>query len=87
MLGIIAELSAILYMFLVGLDLNVDRLRGRARSVILTSHASVVTPFVLGSILALYLYPRVSTNDVPFTSFALFMGIAMSITALPVSPG
>ena len=84
MLGVIAELSVILYMFLVGLDLNVDRLRGRARSVILTSHASIVTPFVLGSILALYLYPRVSTNDVPFTSFALFMGIAMSITAFPV---
>ena len=40
--------------------------------------------FLLGSALALYLYPRLSTSDVPFTSFALFMGIAMSITAFPV---
>ena len=34
--------------------------------------------------LALQLYPRLSTSDVPFTSFALFMGIAMSVTAFPV---
>jgi Kef-type K+ transport system membrane component KefB len=43
-----------------------------------------VAPFVLGSILALELYPRLSTSDVSFTSFALFMGIALSITAFPV---
>jgi K+:H+ antiporter len=49
-----------------------------------TFHASIVAPFALGTILALYLYPRLSTNDVPFTSFALFMGVAMSITAFPV---
>jgi len=39
---------------------------------------------VLGSALALYLYPRFSTGDVPFTNFALFLGVAMSITAFPV---
>ncbi|MGH9330212.1 MAG: cation:proton antiporter [Vicinamibacterales bacterium] len=83
-LGVIAQLGVILYMFLVGLDLNVDPLRGRARAAVATSHASIVAPFVLGSLLALYLYPRLSTNDVPFTSFALFMGVAMSITAFPV---
>jgi Kef-type K+ transport system membrane component KefB len=84
LLGVVAQLSVILYMFLVGLDLHVHLLRGRTRSVIATSHASIVTPFVLGTILALYLYPRLSTSNVPFTSFALFMGIAMSITAFPV---
>ena len=36
------------------------------------------------SALALYLYPRLSTSDVPFTHFALFLGVAMSITAFPV---
>src|SRR5262249_50546735 len=48
------------------------------------SHASIVAPFVLGSVAALLLYPRLSTNDVSFTSFSLFMGVAMSITAFPV---
>ena len=84
LLGVVAQLSVILYMFLVGLDLNVDLLRGRARGVIVTSHTSIVVPFVLGVVLALYLYPRVSASDVSFTSFALFMGVAMSITAFPV---
>jgi Kef-type K+ transport system membrane component KefB len=83
-LSVVAQLGVILYMFLVGLDLNLDPLRSRARAVVATSHASILAPFVLGSLLALYLYPRVSTNDVPFTSFALFMGVAMSITAFPV---
>jgi Kef-type K+ transport system membrane component KefB len=51
---------------------------------VLISHSSIVTPFVLGSVLALWLFPRVATPGVPFTSFALFMGIATSITAFPV---
>jgi Kef-type K+ transport system membrane component KefB len=83
-LSVVAQLGVIFYMFLVGLDLNLDPLRSRARATVATSHASILAPFVLGSLLALYLYPRVSTNDVPFTSFALFMGVAMSITAFPV---
>ena len=83
-LGVIAQLGVILYMFLVGLELNTDRLRRQVHSTVAISHASIVLPFVLGSALALYLYPRFSTSDVPFTSFALFMGIAMSITAFPV---
>ncbi len=83
-LSVVAQLGVILYMFLVGLDLNLDPLRSRARAAVATSHASIVVPFVLGSLLAVYLYPRLSTEDVPFTSFALFMGVAMSITAFPV---
>jgi Kef-type K+ transport system membrane component KefB len=41
-------------------------------------------PFVLGALLALALYPRLSSSNVPFMSFALFLGVAMSITAFPV---
>src|SRR5437762_3041027 len=83
-LGVVAQLGVMLYMFLVGLQLNAGLLRGRAHATVATSHASIVAPFVLGSLLALFLYPRLSTSAVPFTSFALFMGVAMSITAFPV---
>ena len=83
-LGVVAQLGVVLYMFLVGLELNPDLLRGQVHTTVATSHASIVLPFVMGSALALYLYPRFATSDVPFTSFALFMGIAMSITAFPV---
>jgi K+:H+ antiporter len=83
-LGIIAEIGIILYMFTVGLELHGDLLRRRVRETLATSHASILVPFVLGTLLALGLYPRLSSRDVPFTSFALFLGVAMSITAFPV---
>jgi len=83
-LSVIAQLGVILYMFLIGLEQNPAEFKGRSRSTLIISHASIVIPFVLGSILALYLYPAYSTEDVRFTSFALFLGVAMSITAFPV---
>src|SRR5579863_502237 len=83
-LGMIAQLGVILYMFLVGLELNPELLRKRAHSTVAISHASILAPFLLGSSLALFLFPRLAPDGVPFTSFALFMGVAMSITAFPV---
>ena len=83
-LGVIAQFGVVIYMFLVGLELNSDLLRNRIHVTIAISHASIVVPFVLGSVVALFLYPRLSTSAVPFTSFALFLGLSMSITAFPV---
>jgi Kef-type K+ transport system membrane component KefB len=83
-LSVIAQLGVILYMFIVGLELNAGLIKGRARAAVATSHASILVPFLLGSLLALVLYPRLSTSTVPFTNFALFVGVAMSITAFPV---
>jgi Kef-type K+ transport system membrane component KefB len=83
-LSIIAQVGVILYMFLVGLELDTRLLRQRTHTSVAISHASIVLPFLLGSTLALWLYPRRSSHDVPFTVFALFMGIAMSVTAFPV---
>src|SRR5919109_3763475 len=82
--GVIAQFGVILHMFTVGLDLNVGRLKHRAHATVATSHASILVPFLLGALLALALYPGLSSSAVPFTSFALFMGVAMSITAFPV---
>jgi Kef-type K+ transport system membrane component KefB len=83
-LGVIAQLGVILYMFLVGLELNPAMLRDRAATAAVIAHFSMVTPFLLGAGLALFLYPRLSSADVPFASFALFLGVALSITAFPV---
>jgi Kef-type K+ transport system membrane component KefB len=82
--GVIGHLGLILYMFRIGIALDLDALRGRAHAAVAISHTSVVLPFVSGAVLALWLYPRVSTSDVSFTSFALFVGVAMSVTAFPV---
>ncbi len=83
-LGVISQVGVILYMFLVGLELNTLLLHKRTHASVAVSHASIVLPFSLGALLALWLYPRFSSNDVPFTVFALFMGVSMSVTAFPV---
>lgn len=80
----LAQMGVLLYMFLVGLELNPAMLRGRASVTVTVSHASIVVPFVLGVALSLYTYPRFSSNDVPFAVFALFGGVALSVTAFPV---
>lgn len=74
----------ILFMFIVGLELDLEFVRKHVRTAILVSHASVVFPYLLGALLALALFDTYAPPGVGFTSFALFMGIAMSITAFPV---
>lgn len=83
-LKIIAEIGVILYMFLVGLELNAGLVRAQAHATVVISNTSILVPFLLGSILALWLYPHLALPGTPFVSFALFLGIAMSITAFPV---
>jgi Kef-type K+ transport system membrane component KefB len=80
----VSQLGIMLYMFLVGLDLNAARLASRVRTAVAVSHSSIVVPFVCGAMLALALYPIFSHAAVAFTSFAMFMGVAMAITAFPV---
>jgi Kef-type K+ transport system membrane component KefB len=83
-LGLIAQLGVILYMFLVGLDFDASRLKAQAHAAVAISHASIIVPFLLGSLVALCLFTRLAPANVPFTSFSLFMGIALSVTAFPV---
>ena len=78
----LSQVGLLLFMFLVGLELDPELLRGRGRAVV-TSHASILAPFVLGAALALFLYPRLG-ESVSLTGFALFLGAAMSVTAFPV---
>jgi len=83
-LGLISQVGVVLYMFMVGLELDTDLLRERTQAAIAISHSSIAVPFLLGAAFALWLYPRYSTSAVSFSTFALFIGVAMSITAFPV---
>lgn len=83
-LNILAQVGLVFFMFLVGLEFNADNLKGKGHAAVVVSHVSIIAPFFLGALLALYLYQSLSTSAVPFTSFALFMGAAMSVTAFPV---
>ncbi|HKV94996.1 MAG TPA: cation:proton antiporter [Candidatus Angelobacter sp.] len=83
-LNALSQVGVVIFMFLVGVGINPRELKSQGHAALLTSHVSITAPFVLASFLAVYLYPRLADNGVPFTSFALFMGSAMSITAFPV---
>lgn len=83
-LGLIAQMGVILFMFLVGLELDTTLLRQRAHAAIAISHASIIIPFVIGAFAALWLYPRYAAANIPFIQFALFLSISLSVTAFPV---
>lgn len=83
-LGVVAKLGVILYMFFVGVELDPSQVRRQGKATAMISHASMVLPFMLGCILSLLLFPRYSGGDVPFHVFALFVGASMSVTAFPV---
>jgi len=83
-ISVVAQLGVILYMFLVGLELNPAVLREGAGRTLAISHASMAVPFVAGAGLGLFFYPELAASGAAFTSFALFMGVAVSITAFPV---
>ena len=84
LLSMISQIGLVLFMFLIGLELDPKLLRGRAHTSVVISHSSIILPCLLGALLGLYLYPRLSSPDVPFGSFVLFMGVSMSVTAFPV---
>ena len=83
-LEIIAQTGIVLYMFLVGLEFDSGLLRARAASLLVTSQASIAAPFALGCALAAALHAGSAPPGISPSVFALFMGVAMSITAFPV---
>ncbi|HTU86063.1 MAG TPA: cation:proton antiporter [Solirubrobacteraceae bacterium] len=82
-LGVVANLGLIFYMFLVGLEVDRGQLKGKVAQAAAISNASVAVPLLLGIAVALPLYKLIGPQK-KFVAFALFMGVAMSITAFPV---
>ncbi|MFD2599545.1 cation:proton antiporter [Sphingobacterium corticis] len=83
-LQFLSQIGLILFMFIVGMELDLNVLRNKAHDAVVISHASIILPFGLGIGLAYFLYENHAPDNVQFLSYALFIGIAMSITAFPV---
>jgi len=81
---LLSQIGVCLFMFAVGMELDLSQMRNRAHTALVVSHASIIIPCVLGVALALVLYRDYAQPGASFTGFALFMGISMSITAFPV---
>jgi Kef-type K+ transport system membrane component KefB len=83
-LQFLSQVGLILFMFVIGMELDLKVLRNQAHDAVVISHASILIPYFLGMWLAYFLYHDYAPDNISFLAFALFMGIAMSITAFPV---
>jgi Kef-type K+ transport system membrane component KefB len=83
-LQIISQLGVIFFMFIVGMELDIGRLKSKVLNAFTISNASFIFPFFLGVLLSFSLFDRFAPENVRFSEFALFIGIAISITAFPV---
>lgn len=83
-LQLISQVGLILFMFVVGMELDLSLIKKKAGAAVIISHASIVFPYGLGVALSYFIYKQMAPAGVHFYAFALFMGIAMSITAFPV---
>lgn len=81
---LLSQFGLILFMFAIGMELDIEKVRKRLKETILISHTSTIVPFFCGMLTAYFVYESYAHKGTPFLSFALFMGIAMSITAFPV---
>ena len=82
-LGMIAQTGVILYMFIVGVELDTRKLRSRRASTALIAWTSILVPFGMGAAIS-PLYAAYAPLETSPLSFTLFMGIALSVTAFPV---
>jgi len=83
-LQFLSQIGLILFMFVVGMELDLRALQNKAQDAVVISHVSIVFPFTLGIGLAYFIYSAFAPEGINFLSFSLFLGIAMSITAFPV---
>lgn len=83
-LEFLSQIGLILFMFIIGMELDVTIIQKRAKAAIFISNASIMVPYIMGVGLAYFIYERFAPQGAGFISFSLFMGIAMSITAFPV---
>ncbi|OGX06409.1 MAG: hypothetical protein A2Z88_07055 [Omnitrophica WOR_2 bacterium GWA2_47_8] len=83
-LQVLSQIGLVLFMFIIGMELDISVLKKKAHAAVVISHVSIVFPYFLGVALAYFLYSSYAPPGTPFIAFALFMGIALSITAFPV---
>ncbi len=81
---LLSQFGLILFMFAIGMELDMAEVRKRLKETILISHTCTVMPFFFGMLTAYYVYENYAYEGTPFLPFALFIGIAMSITAFPI---
>lgn len=83
-LSLVSQLGVLVFMFAAGAEFDLSHLRGQRRITLMIGHAGIALPFLLGVLLAAWLYRAYAPAGIAFAGFAMFMGVALSVTAFPV---
>lgn len=83
-LQFLSQIGLAFFMFIIGMELDVSKLKNKTHDAVVVSHASIIFPYFLGVVISYFIYETFAPADVSFLAFSLFMGIAMSVTAFPV---
>lgn len=83
-ISLLSNIGLVLFMFIVGMELNLRTIKNKANDAIIISHVSIAISFAFGVIAAYMLFDNFTYDNTSFLPFALFMGISMSIAAFPV---
>lgn len=83
-LRLFSQIGICLFMFVIGMELDVSQLKQQARTAVLVSQVSILLPYLMGMVISLFLFSTLAGPNTTFVAFALFIGISMSITAFPV---
>lgn len=83
-LELLSQVGLILFMFVIGMELDFSVLKNKINETLVISHAGILVPFFLGILSSYWIYEKYASSHTPFLPFALFIGISMSITAFPV---
>jgi len=83
-LQLFSQFGLVLFMFIIGMEIDTKLVKEKLNSAIIISFTGIIFPYLLGILLSYFIYSSFAMPGVGFTTFALFIGIAMSITAFPV---
>lgn len=83
-LELISQIGLVLFMFVIGMELDFSVLKNKINETLVISHAGILVPFFLGIVASYWIYEEYASSQTHFLPFALFIGISMSITAFPV---
>ena len=83
-LELLSQVGLILFMFVIGMELDFGVLKNKINETLVISHAGILVPFFLGILSSYWIYEKYASSHTPFLPFSLFIGISMSITAFPV---
>lgn len=83
-LELLSQVGLVLFMFVIGMELDFSVLKNKINETLLISHAGILVPFFLGIVASYWIYEEYAAAQTAFLPFALFIGISMSITAFPV---